>query len=241
MKLYSINIEDVIFEGDCMIWKKTGTREPLNQYISAERYERAMKFRFEADQKRSLCAGYLLNYAIRENNPEFTIPVAVAYEEKNGKPYLPDYPGLYFNLSHSGDYAVCVLDTVPIGIDVEKCKSFQESVARRFFAPEEYEDIMSMQDEAKCKSRFYQYWVLKESFMKATGLGLQLDMKSFKVCMGNRAVHERAEKEWIMSESAEKEQITYEHAVNDRSYEARLYNIAPDYCMAVCRESKEPC
>ena len=44
-----------------------------------------------------------------------------------------------------------------------------------------------------------------------------------------------------MSESAEKEQITYEHAVNDRSYEARLYNIAPDYCMAVCRESKEPC
>ena len=216
MKLYSINIEDVIFEGDGIIWKETGKREPLNQYISAERYERAMKFRFEADQKRPLCAGYLLNHAIKENYPELAIPVTVSYEEKNGKPYLLEHANVFFNLSHSGDYVVCVLDTVPVGIDIEKCKSFKENVARRFFAPDEYEDMMSVQDEAIRENRFYQYWVLKESFMKATGLGMQLDMKSFKVCMGGQTSHEHAENEQITYEHAENEQITYEHAENEQ-------------------------
>lgn len=36
-----------------------------------------------------------------------------------GKPYFPDYPGIQFSLSHSGDFVVCALSQGPVGVDVE--------------------------------------------------------------------------------------------------------------------------
>lgn len=216
MKLYSINIQDVIFKDSLIIWKASGTVEQMNEYISEKRQKAAAGFRFEADRKRSLCAGYLLNHAIHENYPAIQLPLETAYAEPNGKPYFQEYPEIQFNLSHSGDYAVCVLHDRPVGVDIEQCKHMKESIAKRFFAPEEYEDIIAVQDEQERTRRFYRYWVLKESFMKAVGLGLQLEMKAFRVCLG--------------------EQITYEHHINDKNYEARLYEAAEGYCMAVCTE-----
>lgn len=216
MQLYTINIQDIQFERDRILWVQTGTEESMDAYISAERYERAMKCKFEADRKRSLCAGYLLSHALKENYPAVTTPALTAYAEPNGKPYLPEHPEIHFNLSHSGDYVVCVLDDKMVGIDIEECKTFREGIAKRFFTTEEYEDICSVQGEQERLRHFYTYWVLKESFMKAVGLGMSLEMSAFRVHLG--------------------EQITYEHHVNEKQYEARLYDVADGYCMAVCRE-----
>ena len=36
------------------------------------------------------------------------------------KPYLKDYPDIHFNGSHSGEYLVCALSDVPVGIDIQK-------------------------------------------------------------------------------------------------------------------------
>ncbi len=217
MHLYSMNILDVDFRENNILWRHSGTIEPMSLYISKDRQERALRYKFDEDRKRSLCVEYLLNHGLQEIGIGINTPVTVAYDTGNGKPYLPDYQDIYFNLSHSGDYAVCVLNDSPVGVDIEECKDYRENVAKRFFAPNEYEDICSLQDLHDQVQRFYQYWVLKESFMKATGLGMKLEMNSFRVCMGER--------------------ITYQHQVNDRIYEAKLYHPADGYYMAVCIEN----
>lgn len=87
-----------------------------------------------------------------------------------------------FNLSHSGKYVLCSVASADekVGCDIETIKDFREPMARRFFCPEEYAYIME-QDEEGRKEAFYRYWVLKESFMKATRKGMSLGLDSFSI------------------------------------------------------------
>ncbi len=88
-----------------------------------------------------------------------------------------------YNLSHSGRYALCAFsdkDAVKVGCDVEEVKDYREPVARRFFCPDEYRHIMGEKEDDRA-DRFYRYWVLKESFMKATRQGMALDICSFEI------------------------------------------------------------
>lgn len=88
-----------------------------------------------------------------------------------------------FNLSHSGKYVLCAFSDrtgVKVGCDIEEIKELREPVARRFFCRSEYEHIME-QEEAGRVQMFYRYWVLKESFMKATRKGMALDMRTFEI------------------------------------------------------------
>lgn len=88
-----------------------------------------------------------------------------------------------YNLSHSGDYVMCAYSDVPgaqVGCDLEEVKEFREAVARRFFCQGEYEHIMNEVGEERTQL-FYRYWVMKESFMKATRQGMALDTHSFEI------------------------------------------------------------
>ncbi len=88
-----------------------------------------------------------------------------------------------YNLSHSGKYALCAFSdstTAKVGCDLEEIKTFREPVARRFFCQSEYEHIMG-KDEKDRTQLFYRYWVMKESFMKATRQGMALDMRAFEI------------------------------------------------------------
>lgn len=91
-----------------------------------------------------------------------------------------------FNLSHSGKYVLCsVEDTgkkqVKLGCDVEMVGTAGEKIARRFFCPAEAGYIMGRPEGEERNQAFCRYWVLKESFMKATRLGMGLDMRSFEI------------------------------------------------------------
>ncbi len=93
-----------------------------------------------------------------------------------------------FNLSHSGFYALCSVETetdssVLVGCDVERISVYRKRVAERFFCPEEYDFIQAQKDPEARRRMFFRYWTLKESFIKATrqGMGMALDCFSFRV------------------------------------------------------------
>ena len=67
-----------------------------------------------------------------------------------------------------------------MGCDLEEIKEFRQPVAKRFFCQSEYEHIMRKEGEERVRM-FYRYWVLKESFMKATRQGMAMDMRSFEI------------------------------------------------------------
>ncbi|MBR5897304.1 MAG: 4'-phosphopantetheinyl transferase superfamily protein [Lachnospiraceae bacterium] len=119
---------------------------------------------------RSLGAGVLLKKALEDAGVKADFIIS-----DNGKPALKnDELQLLFNLSHSGDRAMCVISDCPVGCDVETVKE-NKRVADRFFT----------EAEAKLANRsatdFTRLWTLKESFIKATGEGLARALDSFSL------------------------------------------------------------
>lgn len=100
-------------------------------------------------------------------------PLPLAYTYGNhGKPYLKNYP-FYFNLSHSGDYVLCVLSEQEIGADIQwKSPQVSERVLQRFFSSEEKAYWEQCSTEYEKRDFFYQMWCRKEAYGKLTGEGI---------------------------------------------------------------------
>lgn len=145
--------------------------------VDNARKEKISKLKLRKDKNLSLGAGLLLEQAFKRAG----IEKGEIIIGKNGKPYIKN-SDFYFNLSHSGNYAVCAAAPYPIGCDIELREDVNLSIAERFFKSEEYEDIISDKNSTE---KFYRYWTLKESFMKATGLGMSLPLDSFSVVLEN--------------------------------------------------------
>ena len=102
-----------------------------------------------------------------------------------------------FNLSHSGESVMCAVcmekdqadkGCVQVGCDIQQIGSLRERLAKRYFCTSEYEAVMSGRTQAEREDTFYRYWVLKESFLKATRFGMKLPLDSFEIQLGNPPV-----------------------------------------------------
>ncbi len=106
----------------------------------------------------------------------------------HGKPEVAQptaWRHLQFNLSHSHGLIACaVTRRQRIGIDVESHRRAVdcEELARTTFSPSEVESMMALPAPAR-RRRFFDCWVLKESYIKARGLGLQLPLDQFSVVL----------------------------------------------------------
>lgn len=166
------------------------------QQVSRRRQEKIDRFLFRKDKELSLGAELLLKRCLQMHG-------IAAYQIQYGehrKPYLKECMGidgrtveetLYFNLSHSGQRVMCVISNVEAGCDVEKVKEIDMKVAQHFFVTEEYERVAAQETEEKRQEMFFRIWTLKESLMKATGLGMTLAPESFQVDVehGNGEYH----------------------------------------------------
>lgn len=87
-----------------------------------------------------------------------------------GKPYFKNSP-LQFNVSHSHGAVAVALSDHPIGIDIEFIDESRDviSLARRFFAPREFETIEHSKSPV---NDFFSMWTKKEAFAKLSGKGL---------------------------------------------------------------------
>ena len=89
-------------------------------------------------------------------------------------------PRLTFNLSHTaGLVALAVTRGRLVGVDVEGvCRVVREDVAGRFFAPAEVRDLRALPAEVQPRV-FFEYWTLKEAYIKARGMGLAIPLADF--------------------------------------------------------------
>lgn len=108
-----------------------------------------------------------------------TADQAVGYGS-NGKPYLVSHPTVFYNVSHSGEYIVCAVSDVNLGVDVERVRDYNPRVAERYFSKTEYADLIAFKGE-KRRDYFFTLWTIKESYLKALGRGLTKSLSSFSV------------------------------------------------------------
>ncbi|KEO78089.1 4'-phosphopantetheinyl transferase superfamily protein [Paenibacillus polymyxa] len=169
--MYRININESI---------KNNNIKNLMQFISSSRRKRAMRFWNVRDSYRSVLGEMLARYAICHRSGCLNENIKMQFDA-GSKPRLLFPAGLFFNISHSGDWVLCAISNNSVGIDVEYMKEVNLQIAECFFSTSEYQFILNHHSEEELKKRFYQIWTLKESYVKADGRGLRLPMKSFSM------------------------------------------------------------
>lgn len=141
------------------------------------RKKKVDNFRFLKDKKLSAGAYLLLDKMLGEENitePQFKT-------DRYGKAYISNHEDIYFNLSHSGKIVACAISDMEVGVDVEITDpEIDLNIARNYFYNSEYENIMKSDNPSE---EFFKYWVLKESYMKYTGLGFNLSLDSFEIIL----------------------------------------------------------
>lgn len=96
-------------------------------------------------------------------------------------------PPFVFNLSHTNGLAVCAITlNRDLGVDVEDMEreGATVSLAHRYFSDAEQTALKALPSELQ-RHRFFELWTLKESYMKARGIGLSLGLGNFSFCLKN--------------------------------------------------------
>jgi 4'-phosphopantetheinyl transferase len=163
--------------------------ESYSRMLSSAELARNQRYRFARDRHRDLVARALLRSSL--GGLLDTRPEDVEFEMgAKGKPHLKpksesqcaaDQPVLpFFNLSHSADWVILVVANFPVGIDVEftKRKNNVLAIARNYFFGAEVEQLFALPFDQQ-RERFFDYWTLKEAYMKARGEGIALGLSNF--------------------------------------------------------------
>lgn len=156
---------------------------PLRAVLSAEERTRADRFIRDADRSTYIVAHALARVRLSHHGP--TAPADWRFDiGTHGCPSVVSSqagtPPLAFNLSHTdGLVAVAVSRGRPVGVDVERVdRIVTEGVAERHFAPAEVADLRALPPPAQARA-FFDYWTLKEAYIKARGLGLAIPLHAF--------------------------------------------------------------
>ena len=96
----------------------------------------------------------LLAFALEETLGGREPPILA--KDAGGRPFLPEWPGLFLSLSHTAGAAVLALSDAPVGVDVERLRAIPPRLGRDFAGGEE---------------TFWRRWTAAEAAAKREGRG----------------------------------------------------------------------
>jgi len=154
-----------VYYGHIQLIKDQQVFDKWLKKMDSNRRDKVLRCKNEVDKQRSLLAGILLQFGLE--NDRFAKQV-------------------FYSISHSGNYVMCVLADRRVGIDIEnKFRSvFSEAkqeqlskIAKKCLTMGE-EIRFETCDEDKKVDLMLHYWTRKESYSKAIGEGLGIDFST---------------------------------------------------------------
>lgn len=175
-------------------WKEWNpSRREFEHAISCAQSEektRLGKFVYRKDVRASL-AGRLLMRKFVNEHAGLPYDGITFIRDEHGRPSLKDNAvNVSFNVSHQGSYTVLAGEVrdVKLGVDVMELeyrggKSVSEffRIMNRNFSAAEWQEIKGSvpgKSETEQISMFCRHWALKESYVKALGVGIVVDLRS---------------------------------------------------------------
>jgi 4'-phosphopantetheinyl transferase len=156
--------------------------------LTPDERARCARFAFDALEAeylltRALCRSVLSRYAdVRPQDWRFR-------RNDYGRPEIDGPAGLAplrFNLSNARSLVACVVTRrADAGVDVEETARSEAplDIANEFFSADELRELRAL-PVAEQGARFFDLWTLKESYIKARGLGLQIPLDRFSMRFG---------------------------------------------------------
>jgi 4'-phosphopantetheinyl transferase len=130
--------------------------------------EEVFEYKFVEQQQHCFFGKKLLQYALSIQQLNYTLE-QLKYEEKE-KPFFSN--NFYFNISHSGNYVLLACSTTQkIGIDIEKHRTIEIPLFRKYFNDFEWQNILENNIPIQ---KFFDYWTIKEAAIKCDGRGVEI-------------------------------------------------------------------
>jgi len=154
--------------------------------LSAEERARAARFVAERHRRQFVLAHGLVRAALSRRAPNVDPAAWRFVYDRHGRPFVAgprtDNP-LHFSLSHTEGCVACATSSsAAVGIDVEatdrRCAHL--AIAEFAFSPAEIAALRGL-PPAELIDRFFDYWTLKEAYIKARGMGLRLPLDQFSI------------------------------------------------------------
>ena len=93
----------------------------------------------------------------------------------HGKPYLVNHQNVHFNISHCPNAIAVAVDSVPIGVDVERFVTPSESLLNYCLNEDEVQQVK----QSACPERtFAAFWTKKEALFKLRGTGITHELRN---------------------------------------------------------------
>jgi 4'-phosphopantetheinyl transferase len=171
---------DLVHTDAADVWAQ---HEGYRALMSKDEEERMARLVFERDRRRFLLTRALVRTMLSRYA---SVPPAgwSFIANVHGRPEIFDrprgVPDLRFNISHTEGLIACAVTIGrEVGVDVEHIgRRLTHDVAGRFFAPREVDDLKALTEDEQHKV-FFDYWTLKEAYIKARGFGLALPLGDF--------------------------------------------------------------
>lgn len=168
-KLYFVEISEIIY---------SERFNKLLSLVSKEKREQIEQFHFDIDKKLSLYSEILTRIIICKTLNIYNNEI-IFQKNQYGKPYLSGHTDFHFNVSHTRDAVVIAISNQLVGVDIEKIRTNNMKIAKRFFTESEVAYITKT--EVDTDKRFYEVWTKKEAYIKYLGKGLSIPISSFEV------------------------------------------------------------
>lgn len=225
-------------------WKEWNPSEKDFAYaiscIQLEEKQRLGRFVFRKDIRASLAGRLMMRKFVNEYEHIPYSAIVFARDAYN-KPILKNVSSnLSFNISHHGNYTVLAGETrnVNLGIDVMKFeytggKQLPEffRIMNRNFSPLEWGEINMFSNDIDKISMFCRHWALKESYVKAIGKGITIDLRSMSFKTNSE----------LMENSVTTDTVLYINDVKqDWLFEETLLNSQHCVAIALQKSGKAP-
>lgn len=169
-------------------WRTISDNELQNHYqcLTVAEQKRANAFHFADDRQRYILSQgmlrTLLGQYLLQNPTEITF-----LRNERDKPFIAN-SNLQFSVAHSGDNVAVAIAHTPIGIDIEQQQIAHidwQLISQTYFSASE--QILLAQDPQP-QSLFALLWTRKEAILKATGAGLNEDMRYLETTNGTHII-----------------------------------------------------
>lgn len=158
------------------------------ELLSADERARADRYYQQKDRERFIISRGALRI-LMSNYLKIPAAEVVFKIGINKKPFVESCNGteLHYNTSHSGDYILIIIASLPVGVDVESMEPLfpYQDILEYSFNPDEITYIN--QSEIPIET-FYTLWTRKEALLKATAKGIDDDIKLVPCINGEHSV-----------------------------------------------------
>lgn len=171
---------------DCNKWYPTRQEWiTASTSVQTEEKQRIGKFYFKRDAKNAMAGRLLIRKFLTMYSGLKWKDVEISRSD-HGKPYFKNDTKLNFNISHQGGYAILAgeVGNTSVGCDVmtveyktgDRLSEFLRLMSKQL-SEKECETIKNAKNTEKDMCRiFYRLWCLKESYTKALGTGITLNL-----------------------------------------------------------------